>query len=134
MPIRTIEQAREFRRKMEQAVQHAPDDVAVSEPSLFPVWSADGIAYTAGTRVRYDGLLYRCLTGHTSQASWTPIAAPSLWVRIDDPAVEWPEWVQPTGAHNAYNEGAKVTHNGKRWVSTAANNVWEPGAFGWEES
>ena len=23
--------------------------------------------------------------------------------------------------------------NGKRWRSTVANNVWEPGAYGWEE-
>ena len=38
-----------------------------------------------------------------------------------------------TGAHNAYALGAQVTHNGKRWRSTVANNVWEPGAYGWEE-
>ncbi len=46
---------------------------------------------------------------------------------------EFPEWSQPLGAHDAYNLGDKVSHNGKKWVSTAANNVWEPGVYGWEE-
>ena len=45
---------------------------------------------------------------------------------------EYPEWVQPTGAHDAYNIGDKVTHNGKTWVSDVDNNVWEPGVYGWK--
>lgn len=40
-------------------------------------------------------------------------------------------WVQPTGAQDAYQIGDRVTHNGSTWESTAANNVWEPGVFGW---
>jgi hypothetical protein len=40
-------------------------------------------------------------------------------------------WVQPTGAHDAYPLGARVTHNGQTWESTVANNVWAPGVFGW---
>ena len=43
-----------------------------------------------------------------------------------------PNWVQPTGAQDAYALGARVTHNGSVWVSTQAVNVWEPGVFGWE--
>ena len=27
----------------------------------------------------------------------------------------------------------KAIPNIKRWRSTVANNVWEPGAYGWEE-
>ena len=41
-------------------------------------------------------------------------------------------WVQPTGQHDAYPEGAVVTHNGTLWRSTAPSNVWEPGVYGWE--
>ena len=41
---------------------------------------------------------------------------------------------QPTGAQDAYAKGAKVSHNGKHWVSTADNNVWEPGVYGWDEA
>ena len=90
-------------------------------------------AYEVGEMRRYGGLLYRCLTAHQGQDSWTPDAAPSLWVRVDNPAVEWPEWVQPTGATDAYSSGAKVSHGGKHWVSLVDANVWEPGVYGWEE-
>lgn len=82
----------------------------------------------------YDnGTLYKCVQAHTSQADWTPDAAVSLWSKTSDPAEEWPEWSQPVGAHDAYALGAKVSHNGKHWTSTTANNVWEPGVYGWEE-
>lgn len=43
------------------------------------------------------------------------------------------EWVQPSGAHDAYMTGAVVTHDGKTWISTVDSNVWEPGVYGWEE-
>lgn len=47
---------------------------------------------------------------------------------------EWPAWVQPTGAHDAYNTGDKVTYNGQHYVSKLAGNVWSPEAYpqGWE--
>ena len=47
---------------------------------------------------------------------------------------EWPEWVQPTGAHDAYGVRDKVTYNGKHYVSKIAGNVWSPDAYpaGWE--
>ena len=47
---------------------------------------------------------------------------------------EWPEWVQPTGAHDCYNTGDKVTYNGKHYVSKLDGNVWSPDAYpaGWE--
>jgi len=40
-------------------------------------------------------------------------------------------YVQPTGAQDSYQIGDRVTHNGNTWESTANNNVWEPGVFGW---
>lgn len=51
-----------------------------------------------------------------------------------EPADEWPEYVQPTGAHNAYQVGDKITYNGKRYVCKLANCVWSPDAYpaGWE--
>ena len=80
-----------------------------------------------GDRVRYGELLYWCLTAHTSQAGWTPDAAPSLWVRIDDPAIEWPEWRQPAGSTDAYPKGSKVSHKGKHYISQIDANTTEPG-------
>ena len=50
-----------------------------------------------------------------------------------EPEDEYPEWVQPTGAHDAYAQGAKVSHNGKKWTSDIPNNTYEPGVYGWTE-
>lgn len=44
------------------------------------------------------------------------------------------EWVQPTGAHDAYPEGSVVLHGGAEWVSLTPANVWEPGVSGWREN
>lgn len=41
-------------------------------------------------------------------------------------------YVATTGAHDAYQVDDKVSHVDKHWISTAANNVWEPGAAGTE--
>lgn len=110
------------------------DEQAVTAPFLFNEWDPNGVSYTAEvSKVTYNDLLYKCLQSHVSQASWTPSDAPSLWVRIDDPAEEWPEWRQPTGSTDAYANGAKVSHNGKHWISNVDNNTWEPGVFGWDE-
>ena len=43
------------------------------------------------------------------------------------------EWKAPTSAHDAYRQGATVTHNGKVWESLTPANVWEPGVSGWRE-
>ena len=47
---------------------------------------------------------------------------------------EWPAWVQPSGAHDAYGIGDKVTFNGKHYTSKIDGNVWSPDAYpaGWE--
>lgn len=110
------------------------DEQAVAAPFLFNEWDPDGVSYKAeASKVTYENLLYKCLQDHVSQQSWNPKDAVSLWVRIDDPADEWPEWRQPTGAHDAYKLGAKVSHNEKHWVSNVDNNTWEPGVYGWDE-
>lgn len=48
----------------------------------------------------------------------------------DSGSSDWPEWVRPTGAHNAYAKGSQVMHNGEKYVSKIDANVWEPGVFG----
>lgn len=35
-------------------------------------------------------------------------------------------FVQPTGAHDAYNKGDKVVFEGKTYVSAIDGNVWSP--------
>lgn len=101
---------------------------------LFDAWSGEGVAYALGDRVLYVDTLYRVIQAHTSQPDWTPSAAVSLFVRCDDPGEEWPEWIQPTGAHDAYEKGYKVSHNGKHWINDIDANTYEPGVYGWSEA
>lgn len=116
------------------AQRYVPDDVAYNQPRvLFDPWIGAGVEYVAGDIRTRGADLYRCLTAHTSQETWTPEESPSLWVRIADPAQEWPEWVQPTGSTDAYAQGAKVSHNGKKWTSDVDANTWAPGVYGWTE-
>lgn len=139
-----IEQARDYRRIIEHAVQIGLDDeTAQAYPSLFPWWNPNGVNYYGPndgngpqSKVRYEvnNQLYKCISSHQSQYGWNPENAPSLWARMDDPAIEYPNWVQPTGAQDSYPSGAKVTHNGKKWTNTHGDgNVWEPGVYGWTE-
>ncbi|HEY2673637.1 MAG TPA: carbohydrate-binding protein, partial [Rugosimonospora sp.] len=44
----------------------------------YPAWVVNH-AYKVGDRVSYSGHNYQCLQAHTSQADWTPTAAPALW-------------------------------------------------------
>lgn len=127
------ERATSLRKYIEKAAASLSDEDALNAAELFPVWSAEGVKYSVGDRVRYGMELFKCLTEHTSQTSWTPFESPSLWVRIDDPREEFPEWRQPAGATDAYTKGYQVSHNGKHWVSEMDGNVWEPGVYGWKE-
>lgn len=109
------------------------DDVTAGEHmDVFSPW-ASSVDYSAGNLRTYKGKLYRCISAHTSQEDWTPDAAVSLWAVTSDPEEEWPAWSQPVGATDAYAKNSKVTHNGKRWISSTDANVWEPGVYGWTE-
>ena len=52
-----------------------------------------------------------------------------------EPVEEYPDYVQPTGAHDAYNTGDKITYNGKKYICKMDGCVWTPDAYpaGWEE-
>ena len=65
------------------------------------------------------------------EAIWAAIR--ELQGQAQDPE-EWPEFVQPTGAHDAYGVGAQVTYNGQRYRCKLANCVWSPDAYpdAWE--
>lgn len=127
----SAEHAREIRAKMEQLSAALDDTEALQVPEMFAKWKADA-EYRADDRVRYEGLLYRCLQPHTSIPMWNPQDAASLWARvlIPDPEVI-PEWVQPEST-NPYMAGDKVTYNGHVWVCTIDYNVFAPGVAGWE--
>ena len=112
------------------------DEEAVLVGALFPEWKAD-TAYTAGERISdAEGNLYRVVQDHISQADWPMHATPALYtplgVTTEDPDAI-PEWVQPTGAHDAYQLGDRVRYQGKVYESTMDNHVWAPGEKGWIE-
>lgn len=127
-----LEAAQKVRNVMDTVGAMLTDEQAATVADLFPLWNATA-TYAADTRVRYNGMLYKCLQAHTAQETWNPADAPSLWAKVltDSSGAILP-WEQPDST-NPYMTGDKVTHNGKTWVSTIDNNVWEPSVYGWEE-
>lgn len=49
-------------------------------PAAAP-WAA-GVAYTAGTKVTYNGILYECRQSHTSLTGWEPPNVLALWLPL----------------------------------------------------
>lgn len=123
--------AQRVREAMDAAGAWLDDVAALDAMAIYPAWETDA-AYAIGQRVRYGDKLYKCVQAHTSQGDWMPSATPALWVRVS--IEEWPEWVQPTGAHDAYAKGDKVTYKGKRYISLIDGNTYSPDAYpaGWE--
>ena len=52
-----------------------------------------------------------------------------------EPVDEYSEFKQPSGAHDAYHVGDKITYNGKKYICKLDNCVWTPDAYpqGWQE-
>ena len=123
--------AQRVREAMDAAGARLDDAAALDAMAIYPAWEAD-TAYAINQRVRYGDNLYKCAQAHTSHGDWMPSATPALWVRVS--IEEWPEWVQPTGAHDAYAKGDKVTYKGKRYMSLIDGNAYSPDAYpaGWE--
>lgn len=49
-----------------------------------------------------------------------------------DPAEEWPAYVKPTGAHDAYHAGDKITFEGEHYTCIAPEGVacvWSPAEY-----
>ncbi|MCR4963279.1 MAG: hypothetical protein K6B40_05295 [Firmicutes bacterium] len=125
-------EAKLYRAQMVEGAKNLSDTDALQVPMLYPRWRP-GEEYTTGDRLYYDGKLWRALTDHVSQVSWSPGVSPSLFAEVLIPTPEIiPDWVQPEST-NPYMTGDKVRHNNKVWISTADNNVWEPGVYGWDE-
>lgn len=132
----TRERAFQLRDMIEKASRSLEDADALAATELYPIWRT-GVDYAVGDRVRYDSVLYKCLQAHTSQDSWTPSDAVSLWtvVLIPDPEVI-PVWVQPDST-NPYMTGDKVHYpdeDGPVYESLIDNNIWSPEGYpaGWQ--
>jgi hypothetical protein len=107
----------------------------IPESGEYPEWvqpTGAHDAYTEGFMVQHNGSLWVSL--HPANV-WEP---PTQWEEYieqeSESEIEIPQWVQPTGGHDAYAAGAEVMHNGKHWINTHGDgNVWEPGVAGWTE-
>jgi hypothetical protein len=81
---------------------------------------------------RYGDIVVMVRQSH-NRAPYAPEKTPALFWTVN--STEEPEepqpWKQPTGAHDAYQKGDRVTYNGQTWESTIDANVWAPGVYGW---
>lgn len=131
-----MEEAQKMQVELQQLVvlSSATDEQAFIMRYLYPEWSGESVSYKKNDRFMYHNKFYKVLQNHTSQADWTPDTASSLYVEIANPAEEWPEFKQPTGAHDAYARGDKVTFEGKHYISLIDANVYSPTAYpaGWQ--
>lgn len=130
------DKARRLRATIEILAENLDDEAAIDAVELFPNWAV-GAEYEKNERVRYNGVLYKVLQSHTSQADWTPDTAFSLFARVLIPEPEViPVWEQPDSA-NPYMKGDKVhypTADDDIYESVVDNNVWSPVDYpdGWK--
>ena len=108
-----------------------PDDDGIF-PWIQPLGSTD--VYRIGDKVTHNGKTWvSTIDANVCEPGvygWDPDGEV---VKPDDPD-EAPEWVQPQpGITDAYSAGDVVMHNGRKWMSSIDNNVWEPGVYGWTE-
>lgn len=109
------------------------DDATVSTLALLYDQWQPGEAVTVGDLRAHDGTIVEALQAHTTQADWTPDRTPALWKvhrrgSTTNPDPQPDPWQQPTGAHDAYALGDRVTHKGGVWASLIPANTTEPGS------
>ena len=124
--------------------------------SGYPIWTQPlGAvdAYNIGDIVSYNGKLYKSIINANV---WAPDVYPAGWEEYTEstgggdsgetggggttepetpPTETIPDFVQPTGAHDAYKKGDKVKFEGKIYESLIDNNAYSPSAYpaGWKE-
>lgn len=121
------------------------------DESGYPIWAQPAgahDAYNTGDIVNYNGKLYKSLINGNV---WSPDVYAAGWELYEDESSEegkdttitpepepetqeYPEFVQPSGAHDAYKIGDIVKYNGQLYKSKIDNNVWSPSEYsaGWE--
>ena len=92
-----------------------------------------GRTYVVDEIFKYEGRLYKVIQPHISQEDWLPNELPAIYLNLM-PENVIPEWVQPTGSHDAYKIGDKVIYEGKVYESLIDGNTWSPTDYlqGWK--
>ena len=137
-----IEKAREFRNRIDANLQATRKLIRVDELSEEELLDMIGLyesyqvnkSYKVDDIFKYEEKLYKVIQEHTSQSDWIPSELPALYLSMM-PENVIPEWVQPTGAHDAYSVGDKVIYEEKVYESVIDGNTWSPKDYpqGWEE-
>ena len=82
------------------------DNEVLAVSALYPEWAPGD--YGVGDVCNHDGQTWQCVQAHDSTATpdWSPGAVAALWApyHAADPRYARP-WIQPTGAHDAYQAG-----------------------------
>lgn len=100
------------------------NDTATATLNANATW-ATGVNYKVGDRVVFQGMVFKCLQAHPSQAGWTPTATPALWNRPAPCATS--AWQTQTD----YPLNHEVTFNGRRYRCKTAHvsqATWTPSA------
>jgi len=115
-----------------RSITFEDDEEMLDFATLFPAWKPN-IAVQVDEVYQYEGQLYKVIQAHTTQHDWTPPIVPALFNQVAAPGVI-PDWVQPTGAHDAYNTGDQVMFEGQVWESLIDANTYSPTAYpaGWQ--
>lgn len=129
-----LQMAEQFFKAVQMFAASLSDDKAMEIATIYDPWVVGkdymgGEYFTYGTNAVGDPQLYKVNVGkaHTSQADWPPDVEKSLYTAIGLDDSGHPVWSQPTGAHDAYNEGDIVNYNGTLYESAINGNTTVPG-------
>lgn len=120
--IKTMYAMGEFTEdEMEQLLKQAQDN-AKPDDSYAPL--ADRVKAIEEWETNIEERLSKLETGSSTYPS-----------ELEEPADEWPEYKQPTGAHDSYHVGDKIAYNGKHYTCVLDGCVWTPDTYqqGWQE-
>lgn len=104
------------------------DDEALKVPALYPEWTGNAVVYPTGTRVLYNGTLYKSIETHTSSVTTSPIDSPQNWVKVLPSSGG--ETVADWESGHIYNKGDRVKKYGNVYESAIDSNTYEPGVVG----
>ena len=127
-----MQAAEQLRKALQMFAASLTDEQAMEVVAVYDPWKigksyAVGDFLTYGENVVGDPQLYKVAQAHTAQADWKPDTAPALYVAIGLDDSGYPVWSQPAGAHDAYNTGDIVNHNGMLYESQINGNTAVPG-------
>jgi len=76
---------------------------------------------------------YAVAAGLSVAEAWRALAPEQVEVPVPEP-VDAPDWVQPSGAHDAYGVGDLARFKGVVYESIIPGNTWSPAAYpqGWK--